>query len=154
MRSWRSCTRPRPACAQSRERAEPEVENGLGLQLAELEPFDEACTSLVGVVGSADESDYLVEVVQRDEVALEHVRSCERLAQLVLRTAGDDLLLEVEVVRDELEERERPGHTVDERHVEAKRRLERGVLEKLVERDLWDASRLSSIWMRMPVLSE
>ena len=94
---------------------------------------------LVGVVGRTDQLDDLVEVVERDEVALEDVCARERLAQLELRAAGDDLALEVEVVPDELEERQRPRHAVDERDgVVAERRLQRRVLEELVERDLRD----------------
>src|SRR5438034_20287 len=55
----------------------------------------------------------------------------------VRRAARDDLALEVEVVLDELEQRERARHAVHERHgVVTERRLERGVLEELVEHDL------------------
>ena len=92
---------------------------------------------VVGVGGGADERDDRVDVVERDEVALEDVRAALRLAQLVLRAADDDLALEVEVVRDELEQRQRLRHAVDERDgVVAERRLQRRVLEQLVERDL------------------
>ena len=91
----------------------------------------------VDVVGGADERDDLVEVVERLEVALEDVRARFLLAELVLRAARDDLALEVEVVRDELEQRERARHAVDKPDgVVAERRLERRVLEELVERDL------------------
>ena len=63
----------------------------------------------------------------------------ERLSQLVLRAAGHDLALEVQVVADELEQRERPRHAVDEGdRVVAEGRLQRGVLEELVQRDLRD----------------
>jgi len=48
-------------------------------------------------------------------VAGEDVRAAFLLAQLVLRTAGDDLALEVEEVRDELEQRQRARNAVDER---------------------------------------
>ena len=65
------------------------------------------------------------------------MRPGERLAQLELRASSNDLALEVEVVTDELEERQRPRHTVDEGDgVVAERRLERRVLEELVECDL------------------
>ena len=73
------------------------------------------------------------------EVAPQDVRALLRLAQLELRAARDDLALEVEVVPDQLEQRERPRHAVDERDgVVAERRLERRVLEELVQRDLRD----------------
>ncbi len=128
-----------PLALEPGERAEPQVEDRLRLQLAELEALHEPVAGLVGVVGRTDQLDDLVEVVERDEVALEDVRARERLAQLELRAAGDDLALEVEVVADELEERQRPRHAVDERDgVVAERRLQRRVLEELVERDLRD----------------
>ena len=107
------------------------------LELAEPEALHQPRPRLVGVVGRADELDDLVEVVERDEVALEDVRTGERLAQLELRAPRDDLALEVEVVADELEERQRPRDAVDERDgVVAERRLQRRVLEELVQRDL------------------
>src|SRR6185436_10440741 len=70
-------------------------------------------------------------------VALEDVRARLGLAQLVLRAAGDDLALELEVVADELKKRERAWDAVDQRDgVVAEGRLQRRVLEELVERDL------------------
>src|SRR5581483_12342172 len=79
------------------------------------------------------------EDVERLEVALEDVDAGLELAQFVLRPAGYDLALELEVVRDELAKRERLRHVVDERDgVVAERRLERRVLEELVQRDLRD----------------
>src|SRR4029078_7336288 len=52
-------------------------------------------------------------------------------------TAGDDLPLEVEIVGDELEQRKRARHTVDESYsVVAEGRLERRLLEELVQDNL------------------
>ena len=79
----------------------------------------------------------------------------ERLSQLELGAAGDDLPLEVEVVTDELEERQRPRHALDECDgVVAKRRLRAVCLKSLLSATCGTASRLGSIWIRMPVLSE
>ena len=95
--------------------------------------------AVVGVVGATDQRDHRVEVVERDQVAREDVGALLGLAQLELRAARDDLALEVEVVPDELEQRQHAGHAVDERDgVVAEGRLQRGVLEELVERDLRD----------------
>ena len=70
--------------------------------------------------------DDLVEVVERDQVALEHMRAVDRLPELELRAAHDDLALEVEVVADELEQGERARNAVDESDgVVAEGRLER-----------------------------
>src|SRR5256885_9092564 len=60
------------------------------------------------------------------------MRALLRLPQLVLRAARDDDPLEVAVVGDELEQRERAGHARDEGDgVVAEGRLQRGVLEQL-----------------------
>ena len=124
---------------ETRECSEAEVEDRLGLNLREAEALDQRRPRRIGVVRRADHRDHLVEVVERDEVPLEDVRPLERLAQLVLRAAHDDLALIVEVVPHELEERQRPRDALDERdRVVAEGRLQRGVLEQLVENDLRD----------------
>ena len=119
------------------ERAEAKVEDRLRLDLRELEARHQLRPRIVGVGGGADERDHLVEVVERDQVALEDVRAGDRLAQLVLEAARDDLALVLEVVPEQIAQAERPRHAVDERdRVVAERRLQRGVLEELVQRDL------------------
>src|SRR5581483_10488375 len=124
------------AC-ETGEAGEAKVEDRLRLDLGELEALHELRARLVGVGGGTDQRDDRVDVVERLEVALEDVRAGLRLPQLVLRTAGDDLALEVEVMPDELEQRQRLRDAVDERdRVVAEGRLERRVLEELVERDL------------------
>jgi hypothetical protein len=113
------------------------IASAWSLHLAQRELLDQLCAGIVGVVGAADQGDDRVDVVERDEVALQDMRAGLRLAQLVLRAAGDDLALELEVVTDELEKGERARDTVDERDgVVAERRLQRRVLEELVQRDL------------------
>ena len=121
------------------EALEAEVENRLRLDLGELEALLQAGARFVGVGRSADERDDFVEVVEGGEVALEDVRALLRLAKLVLRAPRDDHALEVEVVPDELEQRERSRDAVDERDgVVAEGRLQRSVLVELVEDDLRD----------------
>ena len=120
----RASRRSRIACAWISESAELAHQPGAGR---------------VGVVRAADQGDHGVEVVERDQVALEDVRALLVLAQLELRAAGHDLALEVEVVPHDLEQRHHARHAVGERDgVVAERRLQRGVLEELVERDLRD----------------
>ncbi len=124
---------------ESGELAESKIEDRLRLDLGELEAGHELLARGVRVLGVADQRDHLVEVVEGDQVALEHVRALERLAQLVLRAAGDDLALVVEVVPDELEQRQRARDAVDEGDgVVAEGRLQLRVLEELVEDDLRD----------------
>jgi len=126
--SWRA----RPV-----RRARRRVDDRLRLDLGEGEARLELRPRFVRVGGGADERDDRVDVVERDDVALEDVRAALGLVQLVLRAADDDLALEVEVVPDELEQRERLRHAVDERDgVVAECRLQRRVLEQLVECDL------------------
>ena len=62
------------------ERAEAEIEDRLRLDLGELEALHERRPGVVGVLRSSDQRDDLVEVVERDEIALEDVRALERLA--------------------------------------------------------------------------
>src|SRR5207249_1989942 len=117
---------------ESGERAQTKVEDRLSLDLAEREPLHQLGPSVVGVIGGADQRDDLVDRVERDQIAGEDVRAVLRLPQLVLRATRDDLALVCEVVRDELEQRERPRHAVDQRNgVVAEGGLERRVLEEL-----------------------
>src|SRR4029450_8525002 len=103
-----------PLALEAGESAQPQVQDRLRLDLREPEALLELRTRVVRVVGAADQRDDLVEVVEGDEVPLEHMCTLDGLAQLELRTSGDDLALVVEVVLDELEQRERTRHTVDE----------------------------------------
>ena len=90
----------------------------------------------------ADQRDDRVEVVERDQVALEHVRPPLGPVELELGAAGDHLLLVVEVVHEHLAQRQRARDAVDERdHVHAERALQRRVLEELVQRDHWGSRR-------------
>ena len=103
----------------------------------EAELRHQAGARLLRALGRANQRDDRVDVVERDEEALEDVGAADGVPQLELEPAGDDLALVVEVVPDELEQRQRPRHAVDERDgVVAERRLQRGVLVELVERDL------------------
>ena len=121
------------------EGAEAQVENRRRLDLGERELRHQLLARGVGVVGAADHPDHLVEVVEGDQIAGEDVCAVLGLAQVVLRAARDDHALEVDVVRDQLEQRERLRHVVDERNgVVAERRLQPGVLVELVQHDLRD----------------
>ena len=97
-----------------------------------------SCVRAVSRFGDrADDLDDLVEVVQRDELALEDVDLALEPRELVLRPPDDDLALVVDVVAQDLAQAERLRHAVDERdHVHAERRLHRGLLVELVEDDV------------------
>jgi hypothetical protein len=116
-----------PRIARSSAIRSWQVENGLSLDLRQVELAHQPRARRVGIGGGSDERNDGVERVERLEVALENVRALLRLAQLVLRPPGDDLALVLEVVPDQLEQRERLRDTVDERdRVVAEGRLQRG----------------------------
>ena len=157
MRSCRSLYSSLDALAlEARERAQPQLEDGDRLSLGELEVRHQSLLRLVGVRGGADQPDHLVEVVEGDQEALQDVGALLRLAQLVLRAARHDLALEVEEVREQLEQRQRAWDAVDERDgVERRTSICSGVcLKSLFSATCGTASRFNSTWMRMPVRSE
>ena len=112
--------------------------NRLSLDLRQREVAHQSAARVICVGSAADERDDGIERVERLEIPLEDVRALLCLPQLVLRAARDDLALILEVMTDQLEQRERLRDAVDERdRVVTERRLERCELEDLVERDLW-----------------
>ena len=116
-----------------------QLEDRLGLDVGEAEALDQALAGGVAVARAADQLDDLVEVVERDQQALEAVDARLERAQLVLGAADDDLALVLDVVADDLAQRQRLRHVVDQRDgVDAERRLHRRVLVELVEHDLRD----------------
>ena len=118
------------------ELREAQVEDRRRLEDRELEPLDELVARGVAVARPADELDDRVEVVERDEEALEDVGAGLALGELVLRAADDDLALVLDVVLEDLAQRERLRHALDERdRVHAERRLHRRVLVEQVEHD-------------------
>src|SRR5581483_6844584 len=119
------------------EGAQAQLEDRRRLAFAQIELLHQAVARGLRVGRAADQGNDRVEIVERDQVALEDVDLALETAQLVLAAARDDLALEVEVVREQLEQRQRLRHAVDERDgVHTERRLQRRVLEQLVERDL------------------
>ena len=75
---------------------EPHIADGLGLDVIQIEPFHQV---LLGVViGGADNMDDLVNVVLGNEQALQQMCPLLGLAQIVLGSAGQDFLLILEVL--------------------------------------------------------
>ena len=102
------------------------------------EGLDEALAGVGGSAAGADELDDLVEVVERDPVALQDVRALARLAQLVAGAADDDLAAVADEVGQHLLEGEDARTLVDDgEQDDAERRLQRGVLVQVVEHDLF-----------------
>ena len=81
--------------------------------------------------------DDLVDVVKRDDVAIEDVSALLGLLQFEARPALDDFLLMLNVVEEHLLQGKHAGHTVDERqHDHAETHLQLRVLVQLVQHDL------------------
>ena len=122
---------------EARQPSQLHLEDRLGLRLGEAEllahPGDEH--QLLTLV-RADHLDDLVDVIVRDLEALEDVRSVLRVLEIVLAPPSDDVAAVVDVVLEDLLEREGPRLRVDEReHVEVERRLHGGVLVQVVEHE-------------------
>jgi hypothetical protein len=119
------------------EAAQRHVQDVVGLDLRELELAHQLGARVLGVRGATDDADDLVEVLQRDQQALDDVVALLGSAELVLRPAGHDVDLVVDVVADELGEVQHARHVVDEReHDDAEVLLQLRVLVELVEHDL------------------
>ncbi len=113
---------------------ESHVEDGLGLELGQVEPLHEVGPGVVHLARLADRLDHRVEVVEGDLEALEDVRPGARLAEVELGAAPDDLAPMVEVVDEDAAQRERLRLAVDEgQHVHVEGQLHRRVLEQVVE---------------------
>ncbi len=79
------------------EPAEPQLQDVVGLQRAEVEHLLQPRARLVGVVGGADDLDDLVDVEDRDEEALDQVQALLAAREPELRAARDDADAVVEV---------------------------------------------------------
>ena len=77
---------------------EPHVEDGLRLELGQVEPAHQVVAGVLDLVRLADGLDDRVEVVEGDLEAFEDVRPGARLGEVELGPAPDDLAPVVEVV--------------------------------------------------------
>ena len=127
---------------QAGELGEAHVEDRLGLPLAQLEPLLKLRARRRRVGRGANELDHRVDVVDGDLEPLEDVLALERLVELELRAADDDLVPVRDVVLEHFLERHdlrhelgrvRIGH--ERQHDDAERRLHHRVLVELVEHD-------------------
>ena len=95
------------------------------------------CAGRRAVVRTTDGGDHGVEHVDGPEEPLDDVGPLLRLAQPVLRPAGYDLYLVVDVVREGLGQVEGARHRVHQgEHVDAEAGLQRGLLVEVVEHDV------------------
>src|SRR5215217_5738693 len=104
------------------ETLQPEVEDGLGLTLGELEVLHEVVARRLHATRTPDGRDDLVEVRERDKEAFEYMGARLRPLQLVARPARHHVELVGDVVLEHLLVGERPRNTVyqrDQVHPEA-----------------------------------
>ena len=117
--------------------AQAHLEDGGGLLVAQAEALGQARGGFLVGLGRADDGDDLVDVVERDDEALQDVGAFLRLRQLVARPALDDVFLVLDVVVQHFLERHDARHAVDEReHDHAEAHLQLRVLEQLVQHHL------------------
>ena len=113
---------------------QPQIQDGLRLNLAHAELAHQAAARLVDGAGAPDELNDGVQVVQGDTIPLQDMGARLRLAQLVSRPPDDDHLAVVDEVADDLLQVEDPGLVVHQRqHDHAEGGLHRRVLVERVQ---------------------
>src|SRR5437762_2316590 len=118
---------------------QPHVQDGLGLDLGELEPRHQRVLGGVGAVRAADDANDHVELLDGLAQAGENVRPLLRARELVPRAAGDHLAPEADERLQHSLEVDDLRAAVDERqHDDPEARLHLGVLVELVQDDLRD----------------
>ena len=118
-------------CGQA---AQLHVQNGLGLDLAQVERGDQSGAGFLDVCRSPDQRDHLVDIVDGYSQTFEDVKPRLRLPQIELRPSGNDLPPEIDEVAQSSLQRKRLGHAVDERHhVGGEGRAQRCALVELVQ---------------------
>ncbi len=121
---------------ESGEAAESQLEDPLGLLIAERELLHQTFACLVGVRRGADDRHHEIDVVDRDEQALDDVEPFGGLAEPELRPLDDDVEAVVDVVLAELEEADRGRGAVDQYDVvDAEGLLEGRQLVELLEQE-------------------
>jgi len=122
---------------ESREPLEPHVQNGLRLRLGQVEAIHQPGAGLGRIGRGLDQLHHLVDVANRDQQSLEHVRARLGLLQEVARAPEDHFLSMPEVRDQDLLQREgaRPA-AVDGQHDDAEGVLQARVLVELIDDDV------------------
>ncbi len=118
---------------QGRQPAQLQVQDGLGLDLAQAEAFHELGPGVVHVRAVADGLDHLVQELEGDAQAFQDVGPFPGLAQLELRAPGDDLHPVIDEDDDGLAQAQGGGLSVHQgQRVDPEGGLQRRVLEEPV----------------------
>ena len=122
---------------QGRQPAQLHVEDGLRLDLVDVEQLDQAGACDVDRLRGADQRDHLVERIERLDQAAQDVGPLVGLAQPVGGPPDDHIELVLDVVADHLVQPQGSRHPVDDRqHVGAEAGLQLGVLIEVVQHHL------------------
>ena len=125
------------AALQARQLVEPQLEDGVRLALRERVLRHQPHLGLVAVGRGADDLHEVVEVIERDDVALEDVGAVLGLAQPEPRAAGHHVAAVLDVALDQLlDVHLLRALAVEREQRDAERGLERRLLEELVDDDL------------------
>ena len=121
---------------QTRQARQTHIQNRLRLFVGEGKALHELRLRLHRVRAVADDTDNLVDVVQRDQQAFQNVGARLGLVQIVARAAHDDVLLVLEVMVEHLVQGEHFRLAVHQRqHDRAEGFLHLRVLVQVVEHD-------------------
>ena len=119
--------------------AEPEIDDGLRLDLGHAELGLQVLARLLRILRVADQLNDRVEIRERNQVAIEDVTAALGAIELELGAADDDVALMRDVVPEHVVHTKGARDALDERdHVGAERRLQLRVLVELVEDDRGD----------------
>ena len=119
---------------ESGQLLEAHVEDGPGLDLAQLELLHQAVTGVFRRLAAPDEGNDLIQVVDGNDEPLQDVGPLLRLAQFILGPAHDDIVTVLEVVEDHLPQVQQLRTPLDQGNVvDREAGLELRVLVQLVE---------------------
>ena len=119
---------------QAGEALQAHIENGAGLNFAELEALDELATSHLRVARAANKLYNLVQMVEGNEQAFEYVGTLLGFSQLVPGAPNDDFGAVLHKVMNELLQVQRHRAALHQAHIiNTKRTLQLRVLVKVVE---------------------
>src|SRR5664279_3053051 len=121
-----------PDRLEPRQLAQSDVEDVVGLALAEAEALDQRRLRLVG---AADDRDHLVGVEEDELAAFEDVDAIGDLAEAMARALLDRLQAKADPLAEQLQEAllRRPAVGADHRQVDRRRALQAGVGEQRVD---------------------
>ncbi len=123
---------------QRRQPAQLQIQDGLGLDLGQLEAPDQVGPGRLGVLGTANGLDHFVQIFQGDAQPFQDVGTASGPAQFEATPPDDDLLAVGDIVLEHPLERQetRLGAVHQRQEVYGKGNLHLGELEELVEDDL------------------